>query len=120
MRDVHDIWHVLSGYRTDALGEACLVAFSYEQTRSLGFGVIAVAAAGKFGKAKNGQPYRAAIWQAFANGKAAAWLPEVDYPSLFAEDLEAARARLGIKPPTVYLSIPAELRDGSFEAATTH
>lgn len=120
MRDVHDIWHVLSGYRTDALGEACLVAFSYEQTRSLGFGVIAVAAAGKFGKAKNGQPYRAAIRQAFRNGKAAAWLPEVDYPALFAENLEAARARLGIKPPTVYLSIPAELRDGSFEPATTH
>jgi ubiquinone biosynthesis protein COQ4 len=122
LRDVHDIWHVLSGYRTDALGEACLVAFSYEQTRSLGFRVIAMAAGNKFGQTKNGQPYRAAIRQAFANGKACAWLPEVDYPELFAEDLEAARARLGIKPPTVYLSIPAELRDGVFasETQTTH
>ncbi|MBI1407874.1 MAG: ubiquinone biosynthesis protein [Caulobacter sp.] len=117
MRDVHDIWHVLSGYRTDALGEACLVAFSYEQTRSLGFGVIAVAAGAKLGRVKNGQPYRAAIRQAFRNGKAAAWLPEVDYPALFAEDLEAARARLKIKPPTIYQSIPPELRDGAFEAA---
>lgn len=120
LRDVHDIWHVLSGYRTDALGEACLVAFSYEQTRSLGFRVIAFAAGNKMASGKNGQPYKAAIKQAFANGKACAWLPEVDYPELFAEDLEAARARLGIKPPTIYLSIPAELRDGAFEPATTH
>lgn len=120
LRDVHDIWHVLSGYRTDALGEACLVAFSYEQTRSLGFRVIAFAAGNKMASAKNGQPYKAAIKQAFANGKACAWLPEIDYPELFAEDLEAARARLGIKPPTVYLSIPPEARDGAFEAATTH
>jgi ubiquinone biosynthesis protein COQ4 len=34
---VHDIWHVLTGYRRDALGEACLVAFSYAQTRGLGW-----------------------------------------------------------------------------------
>ena len=31
LRDVHDIWHVLTGYETDALGEACVVAFSYAQ-----------------------------------------------------------------------------------------
>ena len=40
-RDVHDIWHVLTGYRTDALGEACVVAFSLPQTGSPGFGLIA-------------------------------------------------------------------------------
>src|ERR1700756_280680 len=35
-RDVHDLWHVLTGYGRDALGEACLVAFSYAQTKGLG------------------------------------------------------------------------------------
>ena len=34
LRDVHDIWHVLTGYQTDALGEACVVAFSHAQTGS--------------------------------------------------------------------------------------
>lgn len=115
LRDVHDVWHVLTGYRTDALGEACLVAFSYSQTRSLGFGVIALAAANQYRRVKNGQPYAKAIAQAWKNGKAAAWLPEVDYPSLFAESLESARVRLGIAPATVYAAIPAELRDGAFE-----
>jgi ubiquinone biosynthesis protein COQ4 len=36
-RDVHDIWHILSGYHRDALGEACLVGFSYSQTKGLGW-----------------------------------------------------------------------------------
>ncbi len=43
LRDVHDVWHVLAGYGTDALGETCVVAFSYAQTKSLGFGFIALA-----------------------------------------------------------------------------
>jgi ubiquinone biosynthesis protein COQ4 len=111
MRDVHDVWHVLTGYGTDALGEVCVVAFSYAQTRSLGFAVIAMAGASQFAKQKNGQPYGQAARQAWRNGRAAAWLPEVDYPALFALPLEEARRRLKIRPATVYESIPAGYRD---------
>jgi ubiquinone biosynthesis protein COQ4 len=49
--------------------------------------------------------------EAFRHGKAAAWLPAVDYPALFAENLEAARARLKIARPVTYLSIPEDCRD---------
>ena len=38
-RDVHDIWHILSGYHRDGLGEACLVAFSYAQTTRVSAGL---------------------------------------------------------------------------------
>lgn len=117
MRDVHDVWHVLTGYGTDALGEACVVAFSYNQTKSLGFAAIALAAGSQFRKLKNGQPYGAAIREAFRNGKAASWLPEVDYVALFGENLQAARARLGIAPAGVYQSIPAAARDRAFPMA---
>ena len=111
MRDVHDVWHVLTGYGTDALGEVCVVAFSYQQTRSLGFAVIAMAGMRQLRKQKNGQPYAKAVREAWRNGKAAAWLPEVDYPALFAEPLEEARRRLKIAPNTIYQSIPPEYRD---------
>jgi ubiquinone biosynthesis protein COQ4 len=111
LRDIHDVWHVLTGYGTDGLGEACVVAFSYQQTRSLGFALIAHAGAHQYQKLGNGQPYRKAVMEAFRNGKAASWLPGLDYPALFADNLEAVRARLGIKPPVVYQSIPADLRD---------
>lgn len=111
MRDVHDVWHVLTGYGTDGLGEACVVAFSYQQTRSLGFALIAFAGAHQYEKIGNGQPYRKAVMEAWRNGKKAAWLPEVDYPALFAENLEDARKRLNITPPAIYQSIPEDCRD---------
>jgi ubiquinone biosynthesis protein COQ4 len=31
LRDVHDLLHVLTGYGRDALGEACVLAFTYPQ-----------------------------------------------------------------------------------------
>ena len=42
--------------------------------------------------------------------RAARWLPALDYEALFAEPLETARARLNLRPPTVYDRVPAEAR----------
>jgi ubiquinone biosynthesis protein COQ4 len=111
MRDIHDVWHVLTGYGTDGLGEACVVAFSYQQTRSLGFAVIANAARHEIRKARTGYPHAEAISEGFRNGKKSVWLPAVDSVALFAENLESARRRLGIARPAIYESIPPEARD---------
>jgi len=111
-RDVHDIWHILTGYHRDALGEACLVAFSYAQTKGLGWAVIALGAAYRSRKGK-GHPYVKAIWQGYRRGKAAEWLLGEDYEQLMAEPLDAARRRLGLTPPTLYEAIPPEARDGA-------
>jgi ubiquinone biosynthesis protein Coq4 len=46
VRDTHDIWHVLTGYKADeSMGEAALVAFSYAQVGGLGWALIGSAAA---------------------------------------------------------------------------
>lgn len=111
LRDVHDIWHVLTGYQTDALGEACVVAFSLPQTRSAGFGLIAGGVAVQFMRARTGHPCAQAVLQAWRDGCRAAWLPGENYESLLAEPLEAARARLKIPPPTIYERIPPEVRN---------
>jgi len=110
IRDSHDLWHVVTGYGLDSLGEASLVAFSYPQTRSLGWAFIAVGAALKSRKAPLKQPYVAAIREGYARGKAARWLPAQDWVSLLPLPLEDVRARLGLAPPMVYLSIPLEAR----------
>lgn len=111
LRDVHDVWHVLTGYQTDGFGEACLLAFSYKQTKSLGLLLIIDAARREYAKLKLGQPYAEALKEGFRNGARAAWLPALDYPALFAENLESARRRLRIEPPVIYQSIPADYRD---------
>jgi ubiquinone biosynthesis protein COQ4 len=115
-RDVHDIWHVLSGYHRDGLGESCLVAFSYAQTKGLGWALIGLGAASRARKSKT-YPYVKAIWQGYRRGKAAKWLLGEDYEALMAEPLEAARRRLAITPPTLYDAIPLEARDQSLPKA---
>ncbi len=110
MRDTHDIWHILSGYHRDGLGEACLVAFTYAQTRGIGWAFIAAGAMWR-ARAYPGQPRVAAIWQGYRRGKAAKWLPGEDFVQLMSEPLEAARNRLNITPATIYDAIPVDERD---------
>ena len=110
LRDVHDIWHILTGYETDALGEACVVAFSFAQTGNFGFALIGWGAAREIQRENPSVPARRAVWQAWRNGRAARWLPGIDYDALFAEPLDAARASLNIRPPGVYDRVPAEAR----------
>ena len=108
-RDVHDIWHVLTGYGRDALGEACLVAFSYAQTQGLGWAVIALGAALRSRGRR--RPYKRAILQGYLRGRRAAWLLGEDYEPLLREPLETARRRLGLGPATVYEAIPPAERE---------
>jgi ubiquinone biosynthesis protein COQ4 len=113
LRDVHDLWHVLTGYSRDALGEASLVAFSYAQTKSHGFALIGAAGALKLRQEMPGQPMVAAVWEGYRNGRKAAWLPGEDYVRLLSEPLSAARERLNIQQPIVYQSVPEALRNGN-------
>ena len=115
-RDVHDIWHILSGYHRDALGEASLVAFSYAQLKGLGWALIALGAVSRARQSKE-YPFVSSIWQGYKRGKAAAWLLGEDYERLLAEPLEVARKRLNITPATIYNSIPADVRDGAVPVA---
>lgn len=112
IRDIHDIWHVLTGYQTDALGEACVVAFSYAQTRNLGFAFIGWGAAREIQREARSVPARRAVWQAYRNGRAARWLPALDYEALFEQPLEAARMRLNIRQASVYDSVSTEILAG--------
>jgi ubiquinone biosynthesis protein COQ4 len=109
VRDTHDIWHVLSGYHRDGLGEACLVAFSFAQTRGLGWATIALGAGFKALRQGHWSAARA-IRQGYRRGKAAKWLPGEDAVRLMSEPLDAARRRLNIAPPTIYDAIPREQR----------
>ncbi len=112
IRDTHDIWHILTGYHRDGLGELSLVAFSYAQTRSPGWALIAVGGVLQGFKLGHGRETLKIVWQAYRNGKKAAWLPGQDFVTLLNEPLEAARARLNIARPNLYDAVPPERRNG--------
>jgi ubiquinone biosynthesis protein COQ4 len=102
-RDVHDIWHVLTGYEADEpLGEACLVAFSYAQTGGLGWAFIGAGAALKSLRITGNSAFARAVWEGYRHGRRAAWLHLEDYEALMAEPLGTARSRLRIAEPARY------------------
>ncbi len=101
-RDSHDLWHVLTGYGRDGLGEVCVVAFSYAQTKSLGFAAIAVMGAHKFKQDFPNRNIWSAMWQAYMLGRKCSWLPGVEWETLMNKPLEEVRSLLKIQLPTKY------------------
>jgi len=104
-RDTHDLFHVLSGYGRDGLGEASLLAFTHGQSGG-GRGTLFIAYMG-CREARRMLPRHidpmACFHEGRRNGKAAAKIIAEDIPALLEMPLDGARARLGIRPPTAYL-----------------
>jgi len=110
VRDTHDIWHVLTGYKADeSLGEAALVAFSYAQVGGLGWAFIGGAAALKSLRVTGNTLFAKAVWEGYKRGKKAQWLSAEDYETLLHEPIDQARARLGLTEPVAYLKAQREL-----------
>jgi ubiquinone biosynthesis protein COQ4 len=109
-RDVHDIWHVLTGYQADEpLGEACLVAFSYAQTRGLGWAAIALGASLKARRVTGRWSFARAVIEGYRNGKRATWLSGQDYEQLMHQPIDQVRRRLSIPDPALYRRTQTEL-----------
>lgn len=112
-RDIHDMYHVLTGYGRDALGEACVLAFTYSQNPNLGILFIAWAAAREMRPgAPKGTPVYAAIREAQASGKKSGRIADQNIHELLAEPLEDARRRLGIAEPVTYRQAHSVIRQG--------
>ncbi|UAB77064.1 hypothetical protein INR77_09465 [Erythrobacter sp. SCSIO 43205] len=103
LRDTHDLFHVLTTYGRDALGETSLLGFSYSQNHNNGILFIAYAGARQIKKVTGTKaPLFASVREGQRNGKAAAKIAHLDVAALMREDIDEARARLGIKPPLIY------------------
>ena len=104
MRDQHDLWHVVTGYGRDTFGEACLLAFTYAQTKERGIGIIALVGSFKIAK-EIGPGVRRAMWKAYKAGRKAAWLPQQDWETLLSQPLDEVRQQLGIETPEAYREV---------------
>jgi ubiquinone biosynthesis protein COQ4 len=116
-REMHDLLHVVTGYGRDPLGEACLVAFSYAQTRLKGFAMIAAFAGRKIAKSRPEQPVRRAVFEGYRHGRSADWLWGADWEGLLAQPVDAIRAKFAVKPPTHYRRVLAAVRKFKDEAS---
>jgi ubiquinone biosynthesis protein COQ4 len=98
MRDTHDLWHALTGYRGDVLGELALLAFTLRQHWNSAVALIVAAGILKgFGHTDTHL-----IVDGFRRGGKAAWLPAQEWESLLPLPLDEVRARLHIEAPPIY------------------
>ena len=110
LRDSHDLWHTVTGYGRDLVGEAALLAFTFAQTRNPGIGFIVAVAYFKSG----GFPgARKVIREAYRRGRRSAWLPAADWEDLLGEEIEEVRGQLGLEALPEY----AEMRSTAGELA---
>ena len=105
MRDSHDLWHCVTGYSRDLVGEASLLAFTFAQTRNPGIGSIVAMAYLKAGAIPGA---RKSITQGYRRGRRAKWLPSADWENLLARSLEDVRAELEVGPIPQYTEMRSE------------
>jgi ubiquinone biosynthesis protein COQ4 len=97
MRELHDVSHVVTNYGRDPLGELCLLAFTYRQFGNLGRLLIVAMAWSQIPA-----PGRAAVFEAWRNGKSCAWLGDQDWEALLARPLDEVRRSLSLTLPLRY------------------
>lgn len=106
LRDMHDLWHVTTGYGRDTMGEVCLLGFTFAQTRNPALAFIAVIGALKLAREQD-KRVLSALWAGYRAGRRAQWLPAADWESLLAEPLDAVRRQLRVEAPKVYPQLRA-------------
>jgi len=103
MRDTHDLMHILSGFGRDALGEQCVLAFTYSQQPSPAHLFLGYAGALEIARRATVKvPVFRAVREGQKMGKACPRLVEMSITELLAMPIEDVRAKLGIKAPSYY------------------
>lgn len=94
LRQSHDVWHVLTGYKPDVPGELALQAFTYAQTSAPASGLIAVAGTLRWARRSRGL-VRETV-RGYRRGKRAQFLGSVRWERHWERPLADVRRDLGV------------------------
>lgn len=108
IRDTHDLWHTVTGYQGDVVGEAALLSFNVAQLGNPGVAAIVAAALLQYREAD----FYRLIARAYVDGMRASWLASTHWESLLPLPLSQVRALLRVSPAPAYLQLRTrELRE---------
>lgn len=115
-RDAHDLWHVLTGYGRDPLGELCLLAVTYRLLGNPGLLLIILFGGRHIKKLNPGFKFWSAIFEGFRSGREMAWLPGVDWKEILPRPIDEVRRMLNVKTPETYQCVLKEVQEnGGFD-----
>jgi ubiquinone biosynthesis protein COQ4 len=101
IRDTHDLWHTVTGYQGDVVGEAALLSFNVAQLYNPGVAAIVVTALLQFRDLR----FSRLVGRAFVDGLRAAWLPPAHWEALLPLPLAQVRSLLRIAPTPMYIPL---------------
>ena len=119
-RDMHDLWHVLTGYGRDEAGEAANLAFTQAQIPNFGVGLILLAAVAIGPKDPTfwWARYLLAAWR---RGRRSSLLTAAPYEELLPLPLDEVRRRLAIPSADEFhpdgIVVASRAADGNGEVA---
>ncbi len=106
----HDLWHVLTGYGRDPLGEICNLVFTRRQTRNPGLRMIVAMGLGAIKLERWSMPAWKATREAARIGERVDFLLKEDIEAMLPQPLAEVRARLGMFTPAIYNSVPDDVK----------
>jgi len=95
LRDQHDLWHVLTGYGRDEMGEVYLLGFTFTQTKNPSLLFIAIAGALR-GVFRGEIRAILRLFAAIRQGMQTAWLPGVEWEAMLPVSLENVKSELSM------------------------
>lgn len=117
-RDLHDMFHVLSGYGRDSLGEATLLGFSQRQAYGIGRGILFIHyMAGReiIKEVPRHIDIAGVLREGRDNGAAAEKILQQDFLALLDRPIEDVRAMLNIKKPVKYFAALEQIREAGID-----
>lgn len=97
--NLHDVFHVLTGYDRDLRGEAAVLAFTLAQTSNSGIAYLLLDVLRRSGwRSEMGRLIR----EGFRRGLRSTWLLDQDWEALLPRPLSALRQELGVGEPRPY------------------
>lgn len=106
---LHDIWHCIAGYGRDALGEACILEFTYGQLNTRGLAMFAVLLGLRERVLWPRVPIGKCLAEARKLGRDAEWLVAQDWRELLPTPFDDVRKRMKIGEPVIYKKYAAEI-----------
>ncbi len=109
LRDMHDLWHVTTGYGRDALGELSLLAFTYAQEKNRGIGAIVLYGYRIMGKVTKDLNFkidlREVVKEGYKLGKEASFWAIADWENLLEKPISEVRTILNAGKPQLYKEV---------------
>ena len=109
LRDMHDLWHVTTGYGRDALGELSLLAFTYAQEKNRGIGAIVLYGYRIMGKVTKELNFkidlREVVKEGYKLGKEASFWATADWENLLEKPITEVRSILKAGKPELYKEV---------------